>query len=50
VKLGSPEGSFVVQEWRDEGETRRESPVAPLHVHHEEDEAWYVLEGRLGFL
>jgi len=23
--------------------------VAPLHRHLEDDEAWYVLEGRLGF-
>ena len=23
--------------------------IAPLHVHHEDDEAWYVLRGRLGF-
>jgi mannose-6-phosphate isomerase-like protein (cupin superfamily) len=23
--------------------------IAPLHVHHEDDEAWYVLEGALGF-
>jgi mannose-6-phosphate isomerase-like protein (cupin superfamily) len=22
---------------------------APLHVHHEDDEAWYVLSGTLGF-
>jgi len=39
VKLGSPDGSFVLQEWRDAGETHRGLPVAPLHVHHEEDEA-----------
>jgi mannose-6-phosphate isomerase-like protein (cupin superfamily) len=24
--------------------------IAPLHVHHEDDEAWYVLEGELGVL
>ena len=24
-------------------------PIAPLHVHHEDDEAWFVLEGTLGF-
>jgi mannose-6-phosphate isomerase-like protein (cupin superfamily) len=24
--------------------------IAPLHVHHDDDEAWYVLQGRLGFL
>jgi uncharacterized RmlC-like cupin family protein len=23
--------------------------VAPLHVHHEDDEAWYVVEGALRF-
>jgi len=23
--------------------------IAPLHVHHEHDEAWYVLRGTLGF-
>ena len=27
-----------------------ERPIAPLHVHHEDDEAWYVLEGALGFV
>lgn len=49
MKLGSPEGSFVVEECVDEGETSAERPVAPLHVHRSEDEAWYVLEGALGF-
>ena len=23
--------------------------IAPLHVHHRDDEAWYVLSGTLGF-
>ena len=23
--------------------------IAPLHIHHEDDEAWYVLSGTLGF-
>lgn len=23
--------------------------IAPLHIHHHDDEAWYVLSGRLGF-
>ena len=23
--------------------------IAPLHVHHSDDEAWYVLDGELGF-
>src|SRR5207248_2650763 len=26
-----------------------ELPIAGLHVHHEDDEAWYVVEGTLGF-
>jgi mannose-6-phosphate isomerase-like protein (cupin superfamily) len=47
--IGTAQGSFVLAEWADEGETSRERPIAPLHLHHGEDEAWYVLEGRLGF-
>jgi mannose-6-phosphate isomerase-like protein (cupin superfamily) len=47
--IGSADGSFVIAEWADEGETSRERPIAPLHLHRSEDEAWYVLEGRLGF-
>ncbi len=47
--IGSPDGSFVIAEWTDEGETSRDRPIAPLHVHNHEDEAWYVLQGRLGF-
>jgi mannose-6-phosphate isomerase-like protein (cupin superfamily) len=39
----------LVAEWADEGGTSRERPIAPLHLHRSEDEAWYVLEGRLGF-
>jgi len=46
---GSDESSFVMVEWADQGETSRERPIAPLHVHHADDECWYVLEGRLGF-
>lgn len=38
----------MVAEWKDEGVTSAERPVAPLHVHHQDDEAWYVVEGRLG--
>ena len=41
--------SFVVAEWKDDGATSSERPIAGLHIHHEDDEAWYVLEGRLGF-
>ena len=49
MKLGSPDGSFVVEECVDEAETSEERPVAPLHLHSSADEAWYVLEGALGF-
>jgi uncharacterized RmlC-like cupin family protein len=34
--------SFVIKEWRGSG-------PAALHVHHLDDEAWHVLEGRLRF-
>jgi mannose-6-phosphate isomerase-like protein (cupin superfamily) len=37
---------FVLVEW-----TAEVGPhwIAPLHVHHSDDEAWYVLDGELGF-
>jgi quercetin dioxygenase-like cupin family protein len=45
--LGSPDDDdFVVVEWTAEVGTHW---IAPLHVHHGDDEAWYVLEGTLGF-
>jgi mannose-6-phosphate isomerase-like protein (cupin superfamily) len=59
--LGAADAAFVVAEWADagsggggngddaSGSSGSERPIAPLHVHHEDDEAWYVLEGRLGF-
>ena len=37
---------FVLVEWTAEVGTHW---IAPLHVHHADDEAWYVLEGELGF-
>jgi mannose-6-phosphate isomerase-like protein (cupin superfamily) len=46
--LGSIGDSFVVAEWKDAG-----GPpglprwIAPLHLHHSDDEVWYVLEGTL---
>jgi mannose-6-phosphate isomerase-like protein (cupin superfamily) len=40
----------LVEVWSDDGETGRERPIAPLHLHRTEDEAWHVLEGALGFL
>ena len=49
MKLGTSARTFVLVEWSDAGETSRERPIAPLHLHRDEDEAWYVLEGKLGF-
>src|SRR5215469_13894857 len=49
--IGGPGSSFVMVEWRDAG--GHPSPpgqpwlIAPLHLHHHDDEAWYVVEGRL---
>jgi mannose-6-phosphate isomerase-like protein (cupin superfamily) len=40
--------SFVIADWTDPG-THPGRPIAGLHVHHADDEAWFVLEGRLGF-
>jgi mannose-6-phosphate isomerase-like protein (cupin superfamily) len=41
---------FVLAEFQDDGQTSAEHPIARLHVHHDDDEAWYVLEGLLGFV
>jgi mannose-6-phosphate isomerase-like protein (cupin superfamily) len=41
--------SFVIADWTDPGVTSRDRPIAGLHVHRSDDEAWYVLSGRLGF-
>ena len=40
--------SFVVADWTDPG-THPGRPIAGLHLHRSDDEAWYVLSGRLGF-
>ncbi len=40
--------SFVVADWTDPG-THPGRPIAGLHLHRSDDEAWLVLEGRLGF-
>jgi mannose-6-phosphate isomerase-like protein (cupin superfamily) len=47
--LGSAQTSFVIAEWRDPGAPNTNSPrwIAPLHLHNNDDEAWYVLEGKL---
>ena len=48
AQLGGPGSDFVIVEWADSGESEWEW-IAPLHVHHADDEAWYVLEGALRF-
>jgi len=51
LTLAPAESGFVVGEWTDEaGWSSAERPIAPPHVHHSDDEGWYVLEGRLGFM
>jgi mannose-6-phosphate isomerase-like protein (cupin superfamily) len=49
-KVGSKATDFVVLEQWDEGSppTTPRGGI-PLHSHRSEDEAWYVLEGRLRF-
>ena len=44
--IGSAGDAFVVVEWTAEV---GDHWIAPLHVHHTDDEAWYVLSGTLGF-
>ena len=46
--LGSLENDFLVAEWQDPGGPPGPPRyIAPLHLHREDDEAWYVLEGVL---
>ena len=40
--------SFVIADWADQG-THPGRPIAGLHLHRSDDEAWIVLAGRLGF-
>lgn len=52
--IGSAGTQFIIAEWSDPGLPPGSPPgpprsIAPLHVHHEDDEAWYVLEGALAF-
>jgi mannose-6-phosphate isomerase-like protein (cupin superfamily) len=52
--IGSTGTQFIIAEWSDAGlppgsPPGQPRPIAPLHVHHEDDEAWYVLEGALAF-
>ena len=44
--IGSLDDNFVIVEWTAEV---GDHWIAPLHVHDEDDEAWYVLLGTLGF-
>ncbi|WP_233532181.1 cupin domain-containing protein [Paenibacillus alkalitolerans] len=47
-----PKGAMLaIAEWTASGTPSGEKPewIAPLHIHHKDDEAWYVLEGTLGF-
>ena len=44
--LGGPGDDFVIVRWKAEV---GDHWIAPLHVHHRDDEAWYVLSGTLGF-
>jgi mannose-6-phosphate isomerase-like protein (cupin superfamily) len=48
--LSAEGAALVLAEWTDPGgRTRPTRYIAPLHVHHDDDEAWYVLEGTLRF-
>jgi hypothetical protein len=48
-KLAPAGSKLVLAEWDAEGTSAGEQPQyqAPLHLHHDDDEAWYVLSGRL---
>ena len=46
--LGTTASNFVIAEWQDPGGVFTQPRwIAPLHLHREDDEAWYVLEGVL---
>jgi mannose-6-phosphate isomerase-like protein (cupin superfamily) len=40
--------SFVIADWTDPG-THPGRPIAGLHLHRSDEEAWIVLGGTLGF-
>jgi mannose-6-phosphate isomerase-like protein (cupin superfamily) len=44
--LGVSGDDFVLVQWTAEV---GDHWIAPLHVHHSDDEAWYVLRGKLAF-
>jgi mannose-6-phosphate isomerase-like protein (cupin superfamily) len=46
--IGSINDAFVIAEWRDPGGPPGPPRlIAPRHLHRNDDEAWYVLEGTL---
>ncbi|HEX4284883.1 MAG TPA: cupin domain-containing protein [Terracidiphilus sp.] len=46
--MGSTDSSFAVAEWQaDASLPGPPQTIAPLHLHHRDDEGWYVLEGKL---
>lgn len=46
--LGRVGSDFVIAEWKDVGGPPGPPRwIAPLHLHRNDDEAWYVLEGML---
>jgi mannose-6-phosphate isomerase-like protein (cupin superfamily) len=45
--LGESGDDFVLVQWVAEV---GDSWIAPPHIHRDDDEAWYVLRGTLGFL
>jgi mannose-6-phosphate isomerase-like protein (cupin superfamily) len=46
--IGSIDSAFVIAEWQDAGgPIGPPRLIAPRHIHHSDDEAWYVLEGAL---
>jgi mannose-6-phosphate isomerase-like protein (cupin superfamily) len=46
--LGATGQNFVMAEWKDPGGPPGPPRwIAPLHLHRNDDEAWYVLEGTL---
>ncbi|HEX5324131.1 MAG TPA: cupin domain-containing protein [Capsulimonadaceae bacterium] len=46
--VGSDTGDFKIAQWDAPGSAPGPPCyIAPLHLHHKDDEAWYVLEGKL---
>jgi mannose-6-phosphate isomerase-like protein (cupin superfamily) len=43
----APSSELALVEWGHPGGPEPPHWIAPLHVHHDDDEAWYVLQGAL---